>query len=382
MFVSQISRTKTTIVAVAISLLIGLGVRTGAADESGPILRKNPYAGVDWERVQPYLANFHSHTVYSDGRAEPEQLISNYAQAGYAILTIADHDNVYTHRAGEPDVEPTHQTTWPWTRWIDEEPATIWSRNGMETSAFFPDLGEHGMLAIRGNELSSHPHMVSLFNDCGFPDSRHSETERLDCVQTKGGLAYWAHPSLYVPPHGWQNRFFQSSFEQAIDYYSQYLAKYDALLGVEFNQNDLDARMPEPVKVFDALLQRLYKDHDVFVFGSDDTHATTVADNATLTIVLAEELTEPAIRHALQQGHTFVGQRTEVFPEFREITVDQDAMTISVDVANYDRIQWIRNGQEYGEGETIDYSDMRDTVLRFEVIAGDRRFYSQAFYVE
>lgn len=354
------------------------------AGSPGPSVVKNPYEGIDWGRVNQYLANFHSHTIYSDGRAEPEELIQIYEDAGYSILAITDHDTGYRVRDGERDVEPTHETTWPWSRWIDAEPSAVWTYNGMEGAAFYPDLGEQGMLAIRGNELSQHPHIVSLFNDCGYADRRQSDDERMTCVGTRGGLAYWAHPGLYVPPNRWQERVFDSSLKEAVEYFGDYLARYDTLLGIEFRQRGGD-EADQDQAIFDALLKAHYKHHDIFIFGSDDNHSTTVRDDATLTIILAEELTAEAVRHAIKSGHTFVGIRSEVYPEFREITVDEAAKTISVDIPNIDgeAIEWIRNGEAHHRGATVDYSAMEDTVLRFQILnEAGRGFFSQAFHID
>lgn len=38
------------------------------------------------------------------------------------------------------------------------------------------------------------------------------------------------------------------------------------------------------------------REHDIFLFGGDDNHQTTVGDNAVMTIVLAEELTAEAVK--------------------------------------------------------------------------------------
>ncbi len=60
------------------------------------------------------------------------------------ILTLAYH----TTRDGERKTEPTHETTWPWTKRIDEQPSRVWARDGVEPSAFYATLGTQGMLAI------------------------------------------------------------------------------------------------------------------------------------------------------------------------------------------------------------------------------------------
>lgn len=352
---------------------------------AGPAVLKNPYANINWDRVVSYKANLHCHTIKSDGRAEPDELIYAYAEAGYSILAIADHDNHYTHRQGERDPGTTHETTWPWTRWIKEQPEQIWESQGIERAAFYPALGAKGILAIRANELTSDPHIVSLFNDCSFarrspkPNAKHDH-ERIGCVERKGGIAYWAHPSAYVPPHKWQNRF-GNSLDTALDHYGQLLTRYACLLGVEFNQADIEQRMPEPVVIFDRLLQKHYREHDIFLFGSDDNHETTVPDNAIMTIVLAEELTAETVRQALERGHTFVGQRSKNMPNVKRIIVDEGNKSISLDVLGHDRVVWIRDGEPHKEGLIYDYSDIINSIIRFQIIADDVVFYSQAFHI-
>ncbi|MFO7775886.1 MAG: PHP domain-containing protein [Candidatus Hydrogenedentota bacterium] len=371
---------QATRILVMFSLLLaaGLGVTVLAQAEDAEVL-KNPYAEVNWEQVNQYKANLHSHTVKSDGRALPEELIYNYAEAGYDVLAITDHDNYHTTREGEPETTPTTDTTWPWTEWIEEEPSETWEREGMETSAFYPDLGESGMLAIRGNELTTHPHIASLFNDCGWPDRDQTDDERMSCVQDKNAIAYWAHPAIYVPGGRWEDNVVDASWDEAVEYFAHYITEYDCLIGIEMQ---LGGRREREEELLDRLLAEYYRDHDVFIKGSDDTHATSVAEDATLTIVLAEELTDDAMRHALENGHNFVGSRVDVLPVFNAITVDEDAKVISLDIDNHEGIVWIANGERNHEGESIEYAGMEDTVLRFEVDAGGAVFYSQAFYID
>ena len=347
-------------------------------DATGPQVLKNPYADVDWDHVNQYKANFHSHTIYSDGRAEPDQLIHNYAEAGYDILAVTDHDNYHTTREGERETVPTTSPTWPWTNWIPERPSQIWHRGGIETSAFYPDLGERGMLAIRGNELTTHPHIVSLFNDCGFPDRDQTEGERMDCIAEKGGLSYWAHPADYVPGGRWEDNVVDTSWEEAADYFGEYIAGHEHKLGIEMQ---LGGRLERERELLGRLLETYYRDHDLFIMGSDDSHSTSVSSSAVITIVLAEELTEEAVRRALKRGHNFVGERVDAHPQFNGIAVDEEANTITLDIEHHDSVTWIKNGEIFHEGEALDYSAVEDAILRFEVNVGDAVFYSQAFHI-
>jgi len=376
--------------AILIATALLLAAMPAAAE--GPRVVKNPYAEVDWENVTAFVANFHSHTVLSDGRAEPDQLIAAYADAGYHILAITDHDNHYNHRDGERDVRaiytardgldrvPFSETTWPWTIWIDDEPSRIWTYKGIESSAFYPTLGESGMLAIRGNEPSTHPHIVSLFNRAGWPDRNQDDDERVATIESYDGLMFWAHPTHYVPGGPWEDRFFDDdSWDTAVEYFGRYIVESDSVLGME--ARDSGNRLDLDRELFDRLLARYYPDHDIFIYGSDDNHAVTVASNASLSLVLAEELTEEAIRHAMTNGHVFAGSRADPFPQFHGIDIDEDAHTITVNAENYEKITWIKDGEEHSTGPTLDYSGMKDAVIRFELEQDGATFLSQAFYI-
>ena len=372
---------RLTVVSIFLSLMLVATcvlLPASQAETSPARVVKNPYASVDWNTVTHYLANFHSHTVYSDGRAEPDELIHNYAEAGYHILAITDHDNHHTTRDGERETVRTASTTWPWTNWIGERPSQLWQRGGIVTSAFFPGLGEEGMLAVRGNELSTHPHIVSLFNDCGFVDPR-SDDERMACVAAKGGLSHWAHPANYVPGGRWEDRVFDTSWEEALEYFGRYIADHDHMIGVEVR---FGSRREREEDFINRLFDQYYRDHDIFMVGSDDTHDTSVSENAALTLLLAEALTEEAVRHALKNGHTFVGARTTVYPRFNRISVDDEQQTITVDVDNHDGITWYKDGLQVAEGDTVRFSGMKNAVLRFQLDVDNVVFYSQAFYID
>ncbi len=365
---------KVIVLAVVVSMLFATAAMTDSR------VLKNPYADVNWESANQYIANFHSHTVYSDGRAEPDELIYNYAEAGYHILAITDHDNYHTTRDEERVTMPTASTTWPWTNWISEQPSRIWHRAGAESSAFFPDLGDEGMLAIRGNELSSHPHLVSVFSSCGYEDRNQTEEERMACITATEGLGYWAHPVNYAPGGSWEDRFFRTdTWEEAVTYFGRYLTEYDAMLGFEMRLGD---RKELSEELLNRLLAEYYRDHNIFIVGSDDTHSTSVSNNALLTIVLAESLTEEAVRNALQKGHKFMGQRVATYPRFNRIEVDEALDIITVDVDNHDGITWYKDGEEYATGASMSYAGLKDAVVRFQLDVDGALFYSQSFYID
>jgi len=205
----------------------------------------------------------------------------------------------------------------------------------------------------------------------------------MSCIRDKDGLAFWAHPTFYVPGGSWEERFFLwETMEEAADHYANYIIGYQSTLGIEFTPRGLGRELDISMKLLDTMLGRHYPDHDIFIVGNDDTHQTYVDDNALHNIILAEELTEESIKYALRNGHSIVARRIEGDPpRFNRIEVDEEGHQIVVDIDRADKITWIKNGQKYATGNTIDYSGFPEAVLRFEFVSGGETFYSQAFYI-
>ena len=54
--------------------------------------------------VKYYKANFHCHSVVSDGKLTPEELRDAYKEKGYSILAITDHSVMVQHQhLNQPD---------------------------------------------------------------------------------------------------------------------------------------------------------------------------------------------------------------------------------------------------------------------------------------
>ncbi len=114
-----------------------------AADTSGYLVA-NPYAAVDFGAVEIFKSNLHTHTAQSDGSGTVPNVITFYADAGYHILSITDHDNVrprggaypYAGRdgTGPNGDQPACGTTWPWNEWFEHHAdANLWSGDWLYT---------------------------------------------------------------------------------------------------------------------------------------------------------------------------------------------------------------------------------------------------------
>ncbi|NLV46767.1 MAG: hypothetical protein GXY07_19990 [Candidatus Hydrogenedentes bacterium] len=120
----------------------------------------NPYDPIEWEKVNHYKLNLHTHTKESDGRMAPSTVIDEYHARGYHGLAITDHN----------------RATWPWTDY-DRDPKAL------------------EMLAIPGNELSRHHHTLSLFTT--YQTEETDQDKALEGVATAGGLAVLCHPAMH-----------------------------------------------------------------------------------------------------------------------------------------------------------------------------------------
>ncbi len=339
-------------------------------------ITKNPYADIAWGTVERLPANLHCHTLMSDGRAMPDTVIEEYAAAGYRVLAITDHDSYHTHREGEPEIEPTCEPTWPWTRWIDATPGQTWETDGVETAAYYPDVGE-GLLAICGNEIKPSPELVTLFCDCGYDDATEAEADRLEYVAGLDGLSFWAHPMDYLPGGRWADHF-DDSFDAGVEFYTEQLTTYPHNRGVELQAKNVDMAL----RLFDALVASLYHDQNVFLYANDDSHGPAVGEQAMCTIVFADEPTGPAVKTALECGHTLVGERSDPLPDIRHISTDEEQHTITVAAQHVDEIRWIQDGDVVDTGANFAYAGADRGAIRFELETNGSTLYSQPFLIE
>ncbi|MTI94661.1 MAG: hypothetical protein FH749_04110 [Firmicutes bacterium] len=286
--------------------LIALLPVPGHTVSPAPQLTLNPYAGVSWQNQ--HRANFHAHTVLSDGVLSPRQVIDAYHQRGYKILALTDHDT-----KGPPD------TTWPW-HVHGRDPETL------------------GMLPIEGNELSHHDHVLSLFNSHSSMKGDSLETS-LKAIGERDGLAILCHPGRYKEPRQWAS-------------YMPYFLRHPHLVGIEvYNQGD---RYPGDRELWDRLLTVLMPDRPVWGFSNDDLHrASQLGRN--WNNILVSELSERSVRDALIGGEFYITHQPgkEPAPEITKILTDEAGLTIRAN--NYTEIRWVSEGKIIHRGETLDY---------------------------
>lgn len=291
-----------------------------AAETSGFIVVRDPYAGIDWNAVRRTKANLHTHTRLSDGVERPEAVIDSYKAHGYEVLALTDHDN-----NGPGDRQDRERTTWPWTQW-SRDPEAL------------------GMVAIEGNEISNRHHTGSLF--CDYGDSKvGSEDVALSSIQAKGGLAVIYHPGC--------------GRQLSVEEYAGLCRRHPNLVAMEvYNRND---RYKGDRATWDAVLARLAPARPVWAVANDDMHVLRTDLGFSWNLLLLDRLDAASVRQALESGRSFYvhaprREKGPPVPEIQSVRVDAAAGTIAIVASGYDRIEWIANGAVVHEGATLELS--------------------------
>lgn len=272
----------------------------------------NPYADVNWAQAARVKANLHTHTTVSDGRIPPHDAVDRYHALGYGVLAITDHNAVVYPWQAFPSFAKGDQAYEP------RDPEAL------------------GMLAIQGNELSSHDHMGSYYTD-------HNGTARIEAslaaIREGGGLAILNHPGRYNRP-----------LSQLADLFRE----HPFLLGLEiYNQGD---RYPADRGRWDALLTELLPDRTVHAFSNDDMHKPDPQLGRNWNVFLLPEPTHEAFRDALEAGRFLyvyapAGHEGTAVPHVRAITVRRGKIRIDADGAA--RIVWLSEGREVHTGTEL-----------------------------
>jgi hypothetical protein len=305
----------------------------------------NPYKNVDWKNHKQYKANFHTHTTCSDGRLNPHTVVDRYAELGYTILAITDHNLV----------------TYPWTAFEglgESKKSAQRFANEPETMPQEFDFGNRdpsslGIIAIQANELSRHHHMGSLFNGHNGPayeeEISYEITERqsLKAVADSNGIAMLYHPGRY---------------NQTVDWYVSLYNDFPHLIGQElYNQGD---RYPTDRQLWDSILTITMPDRPVWGYSNDDMHA---ADHIgrNWNMLLLSELTPDQVRKGMEQGLSYYvyapqGHSGSEPPQIQSIEVNQQKGIIKIHAERFDTIQWIANGAVVGEGVEFKIADLQE----------------------
>ena len=138
----------------------------------------------------PQLFNFHMHTVHSDGKLEPGDLMSQAIAIGLKGLAITDHHSINGYQAALAWLED-----WKWSH-PDADVPYLWS--GAEINANLLDNEVH-ILAYAFE--SEHPSMKPYLQKIPSTGKAYQAVNVIKAVHEAGGLAVLAHPARYRRSH-------------------------------------------------------------------------------------------------------------------------------------------------------------------------------------
>jgi len=130
----------------------------------------------------PRFYNFHMHTVCSDGRLTPEQLIQQAVALGLHGLAITDHHSVGGFRRAQS--------------WLEDHPCSeaphLWS--GVEINARLLQDEVH----ILGYAIDpDHCKLIPYLEGTGLTGDRARAHQVIGAIHAAGGIAVLAHPARY-----------------------------------------------------------------------------------------------------------------------------------------------------------------------------------------
>lgn len=319
---------------------------------------ENPYEQVDWDSYNQYKANFHTHTTLSDGRLNPHTVVDRYAELGYSILAITDHNLVTYPWTSFNQLNPSQKSLERFAEDINSTPESFLFENR--------DPERLKMIDIKANELSRHHHLGSFFNGHNGPayevkiDYKITEEETLQAIADSNGIAMLYHPGRY---------------DKSVDWYVDLYAKFPHLIGMEvFNQGD---RYPNDRQLWDSILTVTMPSRNVWGYSNDDMHKSEhIGRN--WNVLILPELSLSSVRFAMEKGHSYFvyspnSYTNETIPQIRSITVNHSKAYIKIVSNNTERILWIANGEVVSEGNIfyLNFGKFNSSYVRAEIIGNN-----------
>ena len=325
-----------------------------------PVIGTNPYKDIDWESVQQYKSNLHTHTTQSNDPIDEfttAYVVDKYCAAGYQILALSDHD----------------YCSYPWSL-FPQFMSGVPARN--------PEA--LGMLAVPSNELSK-DNTNNWSERTGGQFNHHNDfftgrqgqefaslQESYAYTYALGGMQIINHPGQY-----WSiDNTYSETQKDGPGWHANNFRNFPSLVGLEvYNQGN---RRPNDRILWDQILERTMPQRPVFGYSGDDTH-----NNEQLfrnyNFMLMEDLTTEELKEAMRNGQTYFcyepkGSGEAKAPRITSIEVDHTNQTITIEANGL--VHWIYGTDKtsttasstrssvVGIGKTFSYKGFQGTYVR------------------
>lgn len=276
-----------------------------------------------------YKADLHVHTIYSDGELTPRQRVREAWYDGLDILAITDHLEARNYEKymlkalapHNPDGKPHKYYHAGSVRLMKDgtDPGIRSNHNATfaEAAEYVKKEG-YPILLIKGSEISRKPQTQGHFNALFLKDVNAiyniDTKETLRNVHKQGGLVIHNHP-------GYRRNTTDKSEWQAEVYAEKLFDGVEIVNGTKF---------------YPKMIRRCVEENLIMI-GATDTHRPTSGQYKdmgffrTMTLILAKECTEEAIKDALLKRRTIVYSGGELMGEEKWLS---EFLNASLDVQN------------------------------------------------
>ncbi len=335
----------------------------------------NPYESVAHlipNSENHYKTNLHTHSTYSDANSTMTDIINAAYDLDFDILAMTEHGVHGKEWDKEPKIVPLflfqnlwhgkrcHPTTEHYRALLDGTYKTAEGKrtkkrgiqcvaNGIEANMFVLVLN-HVNGFFTDNKLEG---IFGKENDYEGP---------IRTIEESGGISHINHPTDWLRAKKDPNC---AKVPENIAFFADLFRRYKSCVGMEvLNMYDIPNRSDRIL--WDELLQVLIPEGErtVWGFSNSDAHETTQLDTAFMDFILPE-YSEKNLRFAMENGcffsqaryaknelgENFVGKGA--LPAVTELSVDDDADTITVRGTNCKALEWISNG-EIIQSETLE----------------------------
>jgi len=236
------------------------------AGEAQEVRVRRPFRLPDVPGYLTLQGDFHTHTVFSDGKVWPDVRAEEAWREGYDAIAVTDHLEYLPHRA---DLPPSHDRPW-------------------EIAA--PHGESLGLVVLRGSEITRKMppgHLNAIFVKSSLPLDVPDWRQAVRAAREQGAFVFWNHP-------GWRGH----QKDGVARWYAEHTELVEAGLldGIEV-ANDREF-YPEALRWALA--------NDLAVLASSDAHDpvnlawhVSAGDRRPVTLVFAKERSEAGIREAL-----------------------------------------------------------------------------------
>lgn len=264
-------------------------------------------------KKKQFKANFHSHSIHSDGKLTPEEMKAAYKDHGYSILCISDHEttNDFSHMS-EPDFLML----------------TGYEAYIRPNYAFEPFAEE-----VHLNLLARDPHNVGIVyfqpKSCKYLSKeqqaavpklgpvveREYTTEFVNnfikCARDNGYIVTYNHPVWSQEPH-------------------QRIMSYEGFFSMEicnWSSMNVAGRREYNIDLYHKLLRAGKR---VFVHSADDNHNKNPFDHQKndsfggFAMVMADKLEYDTVFHAIESGQMY----SSMGPVFHEVSFDGEQVHV------------------------------------------------------